>query len=110
MFGSPRLGMCYDSGHGNADKSGGTGIGMLTRFGHKLMALHLHDNNGINDQHLLPFDGTVDWSAIMRRINDTVYTGPTTLEMGGNYPDMTAEEFIYTAFERAKKLDAMRKG
>ena len=33
--------------------------------GDKLIALHLHDNDGISDQHLLPFDGTVNWKNIM---------------------------------------------
>jgi len=101
--------MCYDSGHGNTIKSNGTGKEMLRRFGHRLMALHLHDNDGSGDQHRLPFDGNVDWPSLMRQIEALGYKGPTTLEMGGPYPELTAEEFLRAAFARAKKLDALRK-
>jgi len=110
MFGSPRLGMCYDSGHGNTINSNETGKEMLRRFGHRLMALHLHDNDGTGDQHRLPFDGNVDWPALMRQIEALGYRGPTTLEMGGAYPELTTEEFLRRAYTRAVKLHAMRKG
>jgi len=109
MFDSPRLGMCYDSGHGNTVKSNGTGQEMLKRFGHRLMALHLHDNDGTGDRHRLPFDGNIDWPSLMRQIEALGYKGPTTLEMGGAYPELTAEEFLRTAFERAARLDALRR-
>jgi len=109
MFDSPRLGMCYDSGHGNTLKSEGTGKEMLKRFGHRLMALHLHDNDGLGDQHRLPFDGSVDWPPLMRQIEALGYRGSTTLEMGGAYPELTTEEFLRAAFERAVKLHGMRK-
>ena len=109
MFDSPRLGMCYDSGHGNHIKSNGTGREMLRRFGHRLMALHLHDNNGLGDQHLFPFDGTVDWPPLMREIAAHGYKGPTTLELNDNYPELTMEEFLQASFARAKKLDDLRK-
>jgi len=109
MLDSPRFGMCYDSGHGNTIHSRGTGKEMLKRFGRRLMALHLHDNDGMGDRHRLPFDGTIDWPALMRQIEALGYKGPTTLEMGGAYPDLAAEEFLCAAFERAKKLDDMRK-
>ncbi|MCL2507723.1 MAG: sugar phosphate isomerase/epimerase [Oscillospiraceae bacterium] len=108
-FDSPRLGMCYDSGHGNTDNSLGYGKEMLRRFGHRLMALHLHDNDGSRDQHRLPFDGSVDWPSLMRQIEELGYKGPTTLELGGAYPELTTEEFLREAFERAAKLDALRK-
>jgi len=110
MFDSPRFGMCYDSGHGNTAKSNGTGQEMLRRFGHRLMALHLHDNDGLGDQHRLPFDGNIDWPALMRQVEALGYRGPTTLEMGGAYPKLATEEFLRRAYERAVKLHGMRKG
>jgi sugar phosphate isomerase/epimerase len=104
-FGSPNLGMCYDSGHGNVC---GRGAEMLARFGHRLKALHLHDNDGTGDQHRLPFDGTVDWPALMRMIHEKGYQGATTLEAGADYPELTTEEYLARAYERAKRLEALR--
>jgi sugar phosphate isomerase/epimerase len=61
------VGLCYDSGHGNI---GDTGLGPLSRLAARLIAVHLHDNDGIADQHRPPFTGTVDWprlAAILAR-------------------------------------------
>ena len=44
------------------------------------MALHLHDNNRIDDQHLIPFDGTIDWQTTMRQIRQSGYKGAIALE------------------------------
>jgi len=103
---SPRLGWCFDSGHLNAQQA--PEIDWFARFGHRLMALHLHDNHGVNDEHLLPFDGTIDWPVLMRKISQTGYTGPTTLELGGDTNGLSPEAFLARAYERAKKLEELR--
>jgi sugar phosphate isomerase/epimerase len=28
-----------------------------------IVSFHLHDNHGDKDEHLLPYDGSIDWSA-----------------------------------------------
>jgi sugar phosphate isomerase/epimerase len=108
-FGSPRFGLCYDSGHHNARELRAPEADMLARFGHRLMALHLHDNDGADDQHLLPFDGTTDWAAQMRAIAQTGYAGPTALEVvNEGCRDKSPEEFLALAYERARRLEALR--
>lgn len=59
---SPALGFCYDSGHENAFTPRED---YLSRYGDILVAMHLHDNDGKNDQHLYPLHprGSVDWRA-----------------------------------------------
>jgi len=104
-FDSPNLGMTYDSGHGNVYPPGMT---MLARFGHRLKALHLHDNDGTGDQHLLPFDGTVDWPALMKIVRDKGYRGATTLELGSAYKELTPEAFLARAYACAARLEALR--
>ena len=116
-FDSPRLGMCFDSGHHHARLLRTQDADLLARFGHRLMALHLHDNHGTitesnsADEHLLPFDGTIDWPDQMRKIAETGYRGPTTLEVeNGGYENVPPEEFLALAYERAKRLEALRNG
>jgi len=100
---SPRLGFCYDSGHHllyapNED--------LLGKYGDRLMAIHLHDNDGSADQHLLPFDGNIDWIKTMGAIKATGYSGGVSLEvLKTKYEVLTAEEFLQAAFERAKRLE-----
>jgi sugar phosphate isomerase/epimerase len=114
-FDSPNLGFCFDSGHHNARLSPSPECDLLTRFGHRLLALHLHDNKGIvtgkneDDMHLLPFDGTVDWAETMKAITATGYKGAVSLEVcDTGYENLTAEEFLREAYGRAEKLAAMR--
>lgn len=103
---STRIGFCYDCCHHynyNAGKD------LLEMYGFRLMALHLHDNGGSRAQHQLPFDGRIDWPATMKKIAKTNYSGATALEsMNWDYMDLSVEEFLHKAFEKAKKLEALR--
>ena len=102
---SARLGFCYDSGHHHCRNPQED---ILTLFGARLMALHLHDNDGTGDQHKMPLDGSADWANIMKRIAKTGFTGATALEVTNlgyaHLADMP-HTFLQIAYERAKKLD-----
>jgi len=105
---SPQFGLCYDCGHDHARFSRTAETDLLGQFGQRLMALHLHDNNGTEDEHLLPFDGTINWPATMRKIAQTGYQGSTALELGGDTQGLAPEEFLAWAYEQAKKLEELR--
>lgn len=102
---STRLGFCYDCAHHehyfpDAD--------LLGRYGSRLKALHLHDDNGSWGQHGLPLDGSLDWPKIMKNIAATGYSGATAIEpMNWDYLDLSPEEFLRRAFERAKQVEAL---
>lgn len=84
------LGVCFDSGHGNFV---GGGLAFLERTAGRLLALHLHDNDGQDDQHNFPFTGTVDWDALIPLLVAAAYEGPVTLEVhlaGTNLTDEMA--------------------
>ncbi|MDR0531660.1 MAG: sugar phosphate isomerase/epimerase [Oscillospiraceae bacterium] len=106
----PQIGLCYDSGHHHCRREGTADL--LRRFGPRLAALHLHDNHGrpMYDEHLLPFDGTIDWPAQMRTIAQTGYRGPTALELHQEwgYPNTGPEELLALAYERAQWLEGLR--
>ncbi len=103
---SKRVGFCYDCCHHN---NYCPDTDLLSLYGSRLMALHLHDNSGEHNQHRLPFDGRVDWSIAMKKIVKTGYSGATALEpMNWDYQNLPAEEFLQRAYERAKGLEALR--
>ena len=33
--------------------------------------IHLHDNHGDKDEHLAPYDGTIDWAAVVKLLKTT---------------------------------------
>lgn len=100
------LGFCYDSGHHHCRTPNDD---LLSMYGSKLMALHLHDNDGTDDQHRLPLDGTINWSETMRQIAGTGYSGAVALEVSNSgYEDLSVEEFLRVTFERAKRLEKLK--
>ncbi len=102
---SPRIGFCYDCAHHYRHYSDRD---LLSMYGSRMMALHLHDNEG-KHTHRLPFDGALDWPTIMKEVAETGYSGSTAIEvMNWDYLYLSADEFIHKAFERAKRLDELR--
>lgn len=69
-FGTPALGTIFDTGHANMI-TGGV-MPCLQAMQGKLIAFHLHDNDGFGDKHLQPPYGSIDWgqfSAALRKMN-----------------------------------------
>ena len=103
---SKRIGFCYDSCH-HYNYNNDTDL--LSLYGPRLMALHLHDNGGSVGQHQLPFDGNIDWISVMKDIAATDYKGATALEpMNWGYENLEAIEFLNKAYERAQRLESIR--
>jgi sugar phosphate isomerase/epimerase len=67
------IGLCYDCGHGNI---AGNGLAELGQAKDRLIATHLHDNDGISDQHWPLFTGTVDWQRLATIIAQSAYAKP----------------------------------
>ncbi|MCL2531446.1 MAG: sugar phosphate isomerase/epimerase [Oscillospiraceae bacterium] len=105
-FDSPRFGYCFDSGHYHARRRD---VDWLIRWPERLMALHLHDNHGVDDEHLLPGEGTIDWPVLMAQIAQTGYIGATALEVGKTVPaGTTPEQFLALAYACAQRIHEMR--
>ncbi|MEN6644960.1 MAG: sugar phosphate isomerase/epimerase family protein [Armatimonadia bacterium] len=72
------VGLCYDSGHGNIS---GDGLDQLATHAGRLIAVHLHDNDGSGDLHQLPFMGTLDWGRLAGLIAGSSYRKWVNLEL-----------------------------
>jgi sugar phosphate isomerase/epimerase len=76
--GAPNTGMCFDTGHANmvcdpADS--------LSTTGGQVIYVHLNDNDGREDGHLMPTYGTMDMQAIARSLHKIDYHGTLMLEV-----------------------------
>ena len=80
--GSPRLGICLDTGHLNlTDKNQRE---FILKAGDKLKALHIADNEGVTDQHMMPFGrGNVDFCEVVVALREVGYDGIFNLEIPG---------------------------
>jgi len=75
---SPRVGLCLDIGHANLQGRPGEAI---ERCAGSLLAVHLSDNDGQSDQHLVPGEGNIPWPEVIRRLDKIGFNGPLTLEL-----------------------------
>jgi len=99
------VGLCYDSGHGNLC---GNGLERLVDFSDRLIAVHLHDNDGTADQHNLPFTGTVDWPRLAGLLAGSAYAKWVNLEVTVHGSGIEDEaEFLAEAFRTASHLARM---
>ena len=73
------VGVCYDFGHANL--TGGFHRRNLNAIGKRLKAIHVQDNHGQADEHLLPFFGSIDWEDAMRGLAESGYGGDLTFEI-----------------------------
>ena len=100
------VGVCFDSGHCHAHFNDEFDF---DKFKNRIFCIHLHDNDQSDDQHLLPFDGTLDWEKTIKNIKDSNYEGPTTLEIHyhRNYVKISLDEFYKKGYEIALKIKEM---
>ena len=80
--GSSHLGICLDTGHLNMTSADQTGF--IGKAGGLLKAVHVADNDGSGDQHLMPYGrGTVAWDDVISGLKEIHYEGLFNFEIGG---------------------------
>lgn len=73
------VGYCFDVGHANY--TGTDPYDVPVAMGKRLFAIHVHDNDAFSDQHLLPYQGTIDFDRFTRGLADAGYDGNMTMEV-----------------------------
>ena len=94
-------GICLDFGHAHMD--GDLLDAIETVSGH-LLTTHVHDNRGRNDEHLVPFEGTIDWPAAMTAIQKVGYDQTLLFEVGSHGPP---RETLARTRNAREKLEGM---
>ncbi len=102
----PNVGICFDSGHYHAHFQDDWDLRI---FQDRIFCVHLHDNDGTADQHLFPFDGTLDWKDTLSKLKSCGYHGPITMELcyRNEYEKMSMEAFYQKGYEIGQKLAAL---
>lgn len=91
------VGICWDTGHGNLTGNGhnykrnanpelaayDNQYENITRIGKRLHALHIDDNNGLDDDHIMPGIGQISWDDVIRALDDIGYQHSFTFEAHG---------------------------
>ena len=81
IAGEKRFGFCLDLGH--ALLLGKDIRQTVAQLGSRIEAFHIHDNNGIDDQHIAPYMGILDWDRFAQGLKDIGYKGALSFETFG---------------------------
>jgi sugar phosphate isomerase/epimerase len=74
----PGVGICLDTGHAFLM---GDLVDAIEVVSGELMTTHVHDNRGKSDDHLVPFDGNIDWPAALMSMEKVGYEGLILFEL-----------------------------
>ena len=107
--GSDWFGWCFDTGHAN---SSGYGPDVLKKCSVAPLSLHIQDNDGSGDQHLIPGDGAIDWDLFLAVLKEIGYLGDCVMEahhQSLEAPDDERDAILTRLLETARPMrDAMR--
>ncbi len=99
------IGFCYDSGHAILGRNRMDRLAPLLQ---RLAVLHLHDNNGEEDQHRLPFTGAVDWQLAAQLIAVAPYSKPMSYEVSMRNAGISDEpSFLQQAYSAGARFAEM---
>ncbi len=97
------MGICWDFGHANI--SGVKQSEALAYIGKRLKVIHVNDNGGIEDEHILPFTGNVDWRDAMHGLSLSQYDGLFNFELNlGRVPASMRKIYAAYLIEAANEL------
>ena len=114
--GSDRLAICLDTGHLNM--CGLSQSEFIEQAGGLLKALHIADNEGKSDQHLMPYGrGTIAWDDFIAAIAKSSYNGVLNFEVPGETHNIPQElllakldYFKEVASYMTSKINLIRQG
>ena len=100
---------CWDVGH---EKCFAYGREYMPLFGDRCVMTHIHDNFGRynGDDHLLPYDGTIDFRRTAELIHNANYQGTLMLEVdqpregSEKYANLSMEQFVSKAYAAVNRI------
>ena len=103
-------GFCWDVGHESCFTPGRE---YMKLFGDRIICTHIHDNSGVYDmdEHLIPFDGNINFYNIADTLVKNNFNGTLMLEVftenSNKYNDYTPDKFLMRAANAANRLAKM---
>lgn len=96
IAGEECFGLCYDTGHGFLTKH--DAYDYITTLGSRIKALHIHDNGGLEDDHLAPYAGKFFWDEFIAALRDIRYAGDLNFETFAQYSHGRVPERLIPAW------------
>ncbi len=101
QFNSSKVGICFDSSHANLCEDP---VEVLKKFGQKLISLHISDNFGQYDDHLIPGKGKIKWVEIIKMLKEISYNDVFMLEILENIEGQDIYKTLRSIYSNVQKI------
>ena len=95
----PHFAACIDTGHAVVAQK--DPAEMIRILGHRIKVLHIQDNLGVRDEHLIPTEGKIDWKAVAIALRDVGYRGTFNFEVSKPFSLLDKDTFSREVFQNA---------
>ena len=94
------LTFCFDIGHAHIEDGVEKSFEVMRD---RIVTVHIHDNHGEKDEHLLPHEGTVDWDAALGALAAMPQPPDLVLELKEQHGGNPTLDKICEAFDRLEE-------
>ncbi len=102
---NPAVQICIDTGH--AHLTGLDTAAFIRKAGMHLKATHIADNHQNRDEHFAPFNGTIDWPAVLTALREMHYQEAFAFEihnLTSAYPAQVQKSLVQFSCDLGKYL------
>ncbi|MGH9716223.1 MAG: sugar phosphate isomerase/epimerase family protein [Candidatus Acidiferrales bacterium] len=92
---------CFDTGHAHIEGGVGPGFDLMRE---RVVTVHVHDNQGEKDEHLLPYEGAIDWEEAFAAFASAPEPPALVMELKEKAAGTPGLDEIRAAFDRLEKL------
>jgi sugar phosphate isomerase/epimerase len=94
------LKFCFDIGHAHMEEGVTKSFEAMRE---RIVTAHIHDNHGEKDEHLLPFNGTIDWDGALGSLASLSPAPDLVLELKGQPAGKPSLEQVREAFDKIER-------
>lgn len=93
------LQICFDSNHTLQEKP----EEFVAHCGKRIITVHISDFDGVDERHWLPYEGIINWKAVLSELLKAGYQGPFVFETGRFKDRSASNKEIFENWLRVKK-------
>jgi sugar phosphate isomerase/epimerase len=99
------MGLCFDTGHSNFSCKDDT-LKYARKYKERLFMMHIHDNHGEKDDHLIPYEGNFNWEGFAKTVACSAFDLPLVIEssMREYKENIEEEEYLRRAYKAGMKF------
>lgn len=90
--------ICFDSNHTLKEKP----EEFVAAVGNRIASTHMSDYDGLDEKHWLPYEGVINWKAVVSELIKTGYPGPFVFETNRFKNRTASSDEIFAAWIRIK--------